>query len=201
MSFPPLTHQWTVKSEASWPGAEYTRRTRLKTVLSQDYGEAFVDEMKKLLGDNHFAHYERAMHPVATKRHTHGAPPGEYKTGGRKLKPQAPLQRAKPDDDDDLGGATYVSLSGTTRSLGGTISKSRNPELSYTAYGAVPAYMFEDREQMDTLDEWFHKYGRPTPNAINLGSRQFYTTWLPSDKRCCGEPSHVTITKKGFLTS
>ena len=54
---------------------------------------------------------------------------------------------------------------------------------------------------MGSLDEWFSKYGRPTPKSINLGSRQVYTRYEPLHKRCCGEPSQVLVMKKGSLTS
>ena len=65
----------------------------------------------------------------------------------------------------------------------------------------VPEYMFDDREKMDSLASWFDKYGRPTPNAINLGPRQLYTHFEKSSKRCCGEDSNVTIMRKGFVTA
>ena len=65
----------------------------------------------------------------------------------------------------------------------------------------VPEHMFDDREKMRSLSEWFEKYGRPTPSAINLGPRQLYSHAEKSSKRCCGEPSNVTILKKGFITA
>ena len=43
-----IDDQWTVKSEADWPGAEYTRRTRLKTRCEEPYNAAFLDEVKSL---------------------------------------------------------------------------------------------------------------------------------------------------------
>ena len=46
-------------------------------------------------------------------------------------------------------------------SLSGTLSKTRQPENMYTKFGPAPEYMFEDREKMQNMEEWFEKYGRP----------------------------------------
>ena len=59
LAFPPLTKGWTVKSEASWPGAEYTRRSRLKTKCEEPLGAAFVEELQATLGA-HYSTYEQA---------------------------------------------------------------------------------------------------------------------------------------------
>jgi len=197
LTFPPLTKDWTCKSEASWPGAEYSRRTRLKNKLDPSWGlsKTFIDEMEELLGDD-FHHWEDSMKPTVAAVHR-GQPPGE--SGARPIQPSYVLRRAEP--TDDLGAPAPVDLKGTTMSLSGHTSKSRANETSYTKYGPVPAYLFEDREKMDSLASWFESYGRPTPNAINLGPRQLYTHYEKSSKRCCGEPSFVDKMKKGFLTN
>ena len=192
LTFPPLVKQWTVKGEASWPGAEYTRRTRLKTQLDTDFSAEFVDDLKETLGKN-FDEFANAMGPNINRKLTRGMPPSEK--GHRPIQPQYQLRRAgEPDGDDN-------PLAGTTMGLSGHISKIKVPEISHTTHGPVPEYMFDDREKMKSLAEWFDKYGRPTPNAINLGPRQLYTHFDKSSKRCCGEPSHVTIMKKGFCTA
>lgn len=51
---------------------------------------------------------------------------------------------------------------------------------------------------MDSLSDWFEKYGRPTPNALNS---RLFTTWEPKGKRCCGERSQVQVMKRGSITS
>jgi hypothetical protein len=174
--------------------AEYTRRTRLKTQLDQDVSAEFEAELRDLLGAN-YEHYSEAMHPTINRKLTRGAPPAE--SGDRKIQPQYQLRRADgpmgPDDEDPLAS--------TTLSLSGHVSKSKVPGIMYGPFGPVPEYMFDDREKMTTLDSWFQQYGRPTPNAINLGPRQLYTHFEKSSKRCCGEPSNVTILKKGFVTA
>ena len=100
----------------------------------------------------------------------------------------------EPGDDND-------PMMGTTMSLSGHLSKTKVSECMYTSWGPVPEFMFDDREKMRSLSDWFEKYGRPTPNAINLGPRQLYTHYDKSTRRCCGEESHVTRMHKGFLTA
>jgi hypothetical protein len=198
LTFPPLVANFNPSgSEASWPGAEYTRRTRLKTKLDPTHSLStdFTKEMQDLLGAN-YAHWEDSMRPSAKPSINMGRPP----TGGGGSKPIQPsyvLRRAETTD----GTGAAVDLGSTTLSLSGHVSKSRANETSYTKFGPVPAYLFEDREKMANMDEWFEKYGRPTPNAINLGPRQLYTHYQNASKRCCGEPSNVQIMKKGFVTA
>jgi len=197
LTFPPLTKDWTCKSEASWPGAEYSRRTRLKNKLDPTWhlGKPFVDEMEELLGDD-FHHWEDSMKPSVKANAHRGLPPSEK--GDRPIQPSYVLRRAEP--IDDLGAPLTIDLKGTTMSLSGHISKSRENETSYTKFGPVPSYLFEDREKMSSMSQWFEKYGRPTPNAINLGPRQLYTHYQNSSKRCCGEASHVQRMIKGVVT-
>ena len=197
LSFPPLTKSWTCKSEANWPGAEYTRRTRLKTRCdpTQPFGPDFVDELKELLGEN-FSHFEDALQPGIDRRYTRGKPPEEH--GNRPIQPayvlpRAESEKANPDDPDPLAS--------TTMSLSGTLSKTRQPENMYTKFGPAPEYMFEDREKMQNMEEWFEKYGRPKEGSLNLGPRQQYTHFTKSSKRCCGEPSSVDKMVKGFVTA
>jgi len=197
LSFPPLTKNWTVKSEASWPGADYTRRTRLKNKLDPTYQLSlqFADEMRGLLGDT-YDDWEDSMKPTVNPVNRGKPPPV---SGSVPIQPTYVLRRAEP--TDDTGAPAPVDLKGTTSSLSGHTSKSKANETSYTRFGPVPAYLFEDREKMDSLSTWFETYGRPTPNAINLGPRQLYTHYEKQGKRCCGEPSNVTIMKKGFITN
>ena len=195
LTFPPLVKQWTVKSDASWPGAEYTRRTRLKTHLSEDVSNEFMEEMRETLGEAHFKHYEEAMQPAINRKLTRGKPPAEK--GKKAIQPAYILRRT----DEPLDSTEENPLAGSTMSLSGHFSKSKIPDNMHSPWGFVPEYMFDDREKMTSLTEWFEAYGRPTPNAINLGPRQLYTTFEKSSKRCCGEPSNMTVTKKGFCTS
>lgn len=75
LSFPPLVKKWTVKSEANWPGAENTRKTKLKTRLDQNYSSDFIEELKATLGDN-FDTFEqvrsRRLSPVDPVQHPTG---------------------------------------------------------------------------------------------------------------------------------
>ena len=198
LSFPPLTRKWTVRSDPNWPGAEYTRRTRLKTKCELPFSADFVNEMKGLLGDN-FSHFESAMQPTIHPRLTRGRPPAE--SGSRPIQVAYTLPRAQHAEAGE-GAMDGNPLASSTRSLSGHLSKTRVPEIMYTKFGPVPEYMFEDREKdVDSLSKWFDQYGRPTPHAINLGSRQPFTHWEKSSKRCCGEPSQVQVMKKGFITA
>ena len=199
LTFPPLTTRWTVKSDNGWPGAAYTRRTRLKNKLDPTYNlsKDFADEMKELLGNN-FEIWEDSMRPTVNPLCTRGKPADE--SGDRPIHPSYVLRRAGAPDDAGAE-AEAPDLRGTTLSLSGHVSKSRANETSYTRFGPVPAYLFEDRERMDSPSQWFDAYGRPTPNAINLGLRQLYTHYQNSSKRCCGETSNVQIMKKGFVTN
>lgn len=192
LSFPPLVTKWTVKSEASWPGAEYTRRTRLRTHCTEEYSEDFLHELKETLGTDNFEEYETAMRPVANRILARGRPPCE--SGRRPI--QAPWRLKRADDMTD----DHQTMASTTHSLSGLVSKTRQPDFSYTGHGPVPVYMFEDRERMDSLSQWFDKYGRPKPKKLTAGPRQPYTHWEARSKRCCGEPSQVQMQRKGFIT-
>jgi len=198
LAFPPLTKSWTVKSEASWPGAEYTRRTRLKNKLDPTYNLSrdFVDEMEGLLGDT-YDHWLSSMKPTVLNTATRGKPPGV--SGSVPIPPSAELRRAEIVDDN--GASAPVDLKATTTQLSGQSSKTRINDTAYTRFGPVPSHLWEDREKMDSLSAWFEQYGRPTPNAINLGPRQLFTRYETLGKRCCGEPSNVTVMKKGFITA
>jgi len=198
LAFPPLTKNWTVKSEASWPGADYTRRTRLKNKLDPTYNLSpdFVNEMEGLLGDT-YEHWFSSMKPTVLNTAHRGKPPAM--SGDTPIPPTYVLQRADTVDED--GTASAPDLKAATVQLSGQLSKSRFNETAYTRFGPVPSYLWEDREKMDSLSAWFEAYGRPTPGAINLGPRQMYTTYDSKGKRCCGEPSNVTVMKKGFVTN
>lgn len=197
LSFPPLTKDWTCKSEANWPGAEYTRRTRIKKQLDPSYGlsKDFVDEMEGLLGET-FGHWEDSMKPSVRPNVARGKPPAEH--GDRPIQPSYHLRRAPVTDDS--GTESAVDLRSTTLSLSGHTSKSRANETSYTKFGPVPAYLFEDREKLDSFSAWFEQYGRPTEGSINLGPRQLYTTYQNLGRRVCGEPSLQQVMKKGYIT-
>ena len=195
LTFPPLVKNWTVKGEPNWPGAEYTRRTRMKTTLEEDVSAEFMDELKATVGEKCYEHYCNDMHPAINRKLLRGKPPDEK--GAKKIQPQYQITRAdapEPGDDND-------PMMGTTMSLSGHLSKTKVSECMYTSWGPVPEFMFDDREKMRSLSDWFEKYGRPTPNAINLGPRQLYTHYDKSTRRCCGEESHVTRMHKGFLTA
>ena len=86
-------------------------------------------------------------------------------------------------------------------SVSGKLSITREKDTMLTPWGPVPEYMFEDREKMSSMDEWFEKYGRPKEGSINLGSRHLYTRFEKSGRRCCGEPSGVDKMSKGFVTA
>ena len=154
LTFPPLTKAFNPNgTDATWPGAEYTRRTRLKNKLDPTYSlsREFVNEMSELLGDT-FDDWEASMKPTVNPVNR-GKPPAE--TGDKPIQPSYVLRRAEA--SDDVSGSAPVDLKGTTMSCQGYVSKSRANETSYTRFGPVPAYLFEDRERMDSLDSWFEK--------------------------------------------
>lgn len=130
LTFPPLVKDWTVKGEPNWPGAEYTRRTRLKTQLTEDLSPDFIDELRETLGAN-FEAYEAVMQPVVNRKLTRGMPPAEK--GDRKIKPAYVLPRGEtPLDSDEPN-----PLASTTLSLSGHLSKTKVPECMYTPHGPV----------------------------------------------------------------
>ena len=144
LSFPPLvkSQQWTVKSEASWPGAEYTRRSRMRTVCVETYNPAFVDELQSSMGKESWPRFEQAMRPSTNSRLIRGKPPPE--AGPKPIRKAYELPRAEA-EGVDMG----ASLAGTTMSLSGHTSRSRLHETNYTVYGPVPAHLFEDREKVN----------------------------------------------------
>lgn len=197
LSFPPLVAQFRPSGqEPTWPGQEYTRRTRLKTHLDPAHSVStdFVDEMKELLGAN-YSHFEEAMKPQVNRSttFTRGKPPSEK--GHKPIQPSYKLPRAVSETATD--GDPFAS---TTRSLSGHLSKSKVPEDMYTPWGAVPEYLFEDREKMPDLASWFEKYGRPKDGSINMGPYNQYTIYKPLNRRCCGEPSLQQTMIKGRCT-
>ena len=195
MSFPPLVHKWTVKSEADWPGAEYTRRTRLKTRCEETYNAAFLDEVKALLGETNFNHYQEAMRPSINRRINRGKPPAEGWVGATPIHPSATLRRR--------GGDLTQTMSSTTFGMSGQQSRTRLIESTKTKWGDVPCYMWDNQpaEPVASLDEWFLTYGRPTPCSLNLGPKNMYTEYEPLSKRVCGKPSLQQRMKKGVITA
>jgi hypothetical protein len=194
LSFPPLvqSQQWTVKSEASWPGAEYTRRSRLQTHLHETYNSDFMDEMQQALGKEKFLTFQEAMQPQVATKMPRGKPPTEY--GLKPIKASYTLRRKQAEGEESTLEATLAS---TTTSLSGRMSKTKFHDTMQSQFGPAPSYLWEDREQLETMSEWFDKYGRPEPNPLNKG---LYTHWEPSSRRCCGEPSNVQKMVKGSLT-
>lgn len=207
LSFPPLVKKWTVKSEATWPGAENTRKTKLKTRLDQNYSGDFIEELKVTLGDN-FDTFEQAMQPRVNPRQTRGRPAAPLGPGPdgepRRLsevpiQPSVSLKRA----DAGAGAKGDGALASTTRSLSGTLSKSRYLEFAHSPWGLTPAHLYEDPEGMASFAEWREKYGQPNARQdplSNLGPRPLYTQHEALGKRVCGEQTMVTRMKKGFLT-
>ena len=63
LSFPPLVAKWTNGGSTPWPGAEYTRRTRMKTRLQEGYSEGFVSEINRSIGERRFANFTESMKP------------------------------------------------------------------------------------------------------------------------------------------
>ena len=117
LSFPPLVAQFRPSGqEPTWPGQEYTRRTRLKTHLDPAHAVStdFVDEMKELLGAN-YSHFEEAMKPQVNRSttFTRGKPPSEK--GHKPIQPSYKLPRAVSEtatDGDPFASTTRFCCSG-----------------------------------------------------------------------------------------
>lgn len=153
-TFPPLVTHWTVKSEPNWPGAEYTRRTRLKTVCDGSYTPTFMAELRATLGEENFAHFEAAMKPRVKDR-ARGHPPPAVKPAAQcKIPASYKLRRAEAETNDlgattdSMGQHALGELGSTTLSVMGTVSKSRVLDITHTKWGPTPSYLFEDREQV-----------------------------------------------------
>lgn len=153
VSFPPLVTRWTVKSEPNWPGAEYTRRTRLKTECEGTYSAAFMAELEATLGAVNFQQYMEAMRPTVKPRARGTPPPTAPPAAACRIPPPYVLRRAEGEVEDlgatsaSAGQRALGTLRSSTRSLTGTMSQSRVLDVAHTTYGPTPSYMFEDREQ------------------------------------------------------
>ena len=153
--------------------------------------------MKDLLGDC-YADWEDSMKPGIRRNCARGTPAAA--TGATPIRVAYVLPRAKPRGADGVE-VEPPSLSGTTMSLSGKPSKTRHADTMHTEWGFVPEYMFEDRERMEDLTAWFDKYGRPKPLAVSTSRPQFTTFSQITGARCCGEPSAMTKTRKGWITA
>ena len=168
LSFPPLVSKFHPSGQyASWPGAEYTRRTKMKARCVEEYSAAFLDEMRAILGERGFEAYEAALQPSISRRLSRGKPPEEG--GASAIQPRARLERD--------GGELSQTLGSSTATLSGHTSRARVLELTHTRWGDVPSHMFDNKpaEPVASLDEWFLTYGRPTPSSLNLGPKNVYT--------------------------
>ena len=118
LTFPPLVSQWTVRSKPNWPGAEYTRRTRLKTTCDKTYSAAFMKELEETLGGEGFETYKQAMRPTtnAKSTFTRGRPPAEK--GRKKITPGSPGPRRAPPVSPRGTPQQAPDLSSSTHSLG-----------------------------------------------------------------------------------
>ena len=129
MSFPPLGHKWTVKSEVDWPGAEYTRRTRLKT-RCEGGTTPLLDEVKALLGETNFNHYQEAMRPSINRR-INAASRRPRLGGATPIHPSATLRRR--------GGDLTQTMSSTTFGMSGQQSRTRLIESTKPSGATCPA--------------------------------------------------------------
>lgn len=147
-SFPPVvaSRKWTVKSESNWPGAEYTRRLRLRTTCVESFAPEFLDELQATLGEENFLIFQQALKPTASSQMQRGKPPAE--SGVKSIKPPYKLQR--PCTEGEERRLLHTSRASTTLSLSGQPSRSKFLESFCTKYGAAPSYMFEDREKVLT---------------------------------------------------
>ena len=216
LSFPPLVAKWTNGGSTPWPGAEYTRRTRMKTRLQEGYSEGFVNEINRSIGERRFANFTESMKPSVSSRLRRGLPPAEEDQGAHRhpIKPAYTLPRADKAEAAGFGDTMRSSItqilppdiSSATIACTGIPSKTRFLDCHNTDAGPVPVYMFEDREQMGSFDEWFEKYGRPKVLAVRgerdraLEPRSLYTRYQPLNKRCCGNPSLQQKMKRGIIT-
>ena len=196
LSFPPLATKFNPSGTVgTWPGAEFTRRTKLKTRCIEEYSSQFLDEMRASLGERGFEAYQTALQPSISRRLSRGKPPEEVARGAIPIQPRARLVRE--------GGELSQTMSSSTTMLSGHASRARCLELTHTPWGDVPSHMFDNKpaQPVASLDEWFLEYGRPTPSGLNLGPKSVYTTYQPISKRVCGAPSLQQKMKKGCVTA
>jgi len=184
---------------------------------TETYSPEFLEEMRQLLGDEAYGHFDSAMRPSEHAMCARGNPP---RGGGKRpIQPSYKLRRATEEQE---GGAPAKSRASATLI-----------DNSHTQWGPVPSYMFEDREQardesappplrrpcaaratprapsarrprhaapalaqMESLGQWFAQYGRPAERA----RQGMYTTYQPLHRRCCGEPSMQQVMKRGNCT-
>lgn len=146
LSFPPLvqSQQWTSKSIASWPGAEFTRRNKLRTTCIEPYNAGFLGELEEALGKETFGRFTDSLQPTTSHTTHRGRPPPEK--GKKAIKAAYTLPRAKVEGESEVD--LSASLASTTLSLSGRPSSSRFLETFATPYGPAPSYMFEDREKV-----------------------------------------------------
>jgi hypothetical protein len=196
LSFPPLAQKFNPSGTVgTWPGAEFTRRTKLKTRCIEEYSSEFLEEMRAHLGERGFDHYQKALQPSVSRRLSRGKPPEEGAQGAIPIQPSAKLVRE--------GGELSQTMGSSTTMVDGLPSRVRCLELTKTPWGDVPSHMFDNKpaNPVASLDEWFLEYGRPTPSGLNLGPKSVYTTYEPISKRVCGAPSLQQKMKKGCVTA
>ena len=127
LSFPPLATKFNPSGTVgTWPGAEFTRRTKLKTRCVEEYSSQFLDEMRATLGERGFDAYQTALQPSISRRLSRGKPPEEGARGAIPIQARARLVRA--------GGELSQTMSSSTIQVNGLPSRARCLELTKTRW-------------------------------------------------------------------
>lgn len=168
-SFPPPVHgqtikQWTVKSEANFPGSWYTRTNALKPECREEMSTHVAGEIESLLGPKLYDTYVENLKPrISSKgrgaRYEGGfAPPLPKPT----LAPGVPLELSgtlklpsPPPPPAAPVGAEGSELAALTAPP--SAPRTQTHQVMWTSFGPMPNHAYVEGERLGTLDDWFDR--------------------------------------------
>ena len=140
LSFPPLAQKFNPSGTVgTWPGAEFTRRTKLKTRCIEEYSSEFLEEMRAHLGERGFDHYQKALQPSVSRRLSRGKPPEEGAQGAIPIQPSAKLVREGGELSQTMSSSTTSSNSRRSTSLSTARRSGKSARRHSTASALAPA--------------------------------------------------------------
>ncbi|KAJ1628347.1 hypothetical protein T492DRAFT_875311 [Pavlovales sp. CCMP2436] len=196
-SFPPtldgtVIKQWTVKSEANYPGSWYTHTQGLKPTTKEAISHSQAKEIELLLGPNLYDLYASSL-SLQVAANGRGAA-----VTSPCVLPALPLPALAP--GLSLEKTATFSRSTTATSTGPTgettTREAKAHSVTWSPYGPIPSHAYVESERVDSLDEWFDRFGKP---AVSHGQHAS-TKWTPSKRLIGGARSQVIAMKPGSLT-
>ena len=97
----------------------------------------------------------------------------------------------------DASTASLSAASATGSSSGGARAGGVSThQITWTKFGPIPSHSYVDAERLESLDDWFARYGKPA----NLAGSQAASTWTRSGRVIGGARSQVISMTPGNLT-